>query len=72
MCSCELPKNVDGGGPAGVEDGIMREGGGPAGVVDGMLVLLARRESGVDGGVDDGTRKTIVGGGWEGWCGAQR
>jgi hypothetical protein len=32
-------------------------GGGPAGVVEGALKLrLERRESGVEGGEDDGTR----------------
>ena len=38
------------------------EGGGPAGVVEGLF-LLARRESGVEGGVEEsGTRYTIAGG----------
>lgn len=34
-------------------------GGGPAGVVDGTL-RLERRESGVDGGDEDGTRNMVV------------
>lgn len=46
----ELPKTEVGGGPAGVKDCAVKPvGGGPAGVVDGPSILLARRESGVDG-----------------------
>lgn len=58
----ELPKRLfdAGGGPAGVEEGMKeRWGGGPAGVVDGAL-RLERRESGVEGGVDEGTRNMAV------------
>jgi hypothetical protein len=53
---------VGGGGPAGVEEGIKdMSGGGPAGVVEGALKLrLERRESGVEGGEDDGTRNMAV------------
>lgn len=49
---------MGGGGPAGVEEGIKdMSGGGPAGVVEGALKLrLERRESGVEGGEDEGTR----------------
>lgn len=39
---------------------MLREGGGPAGVVEGALRKDERRESGVDGGVEDGTRNTMV------------
>lgn len=49
-----------GGGPAGVEEGIAnRSGGGPAGVVDGAW-RLERRESGVEGGVEEGTRNMVA------------
>lgn len=54
----ELPKRLfmGGGAPAGVEEGMKeRSGGGPAGVVEGTL-RLERRESGVEGGVEEGTR----------------
>lgn len=53
--NCELKRPV-GGGPAGVDEGMKdRSGGGPAGVVEGMS-RLERRESGVEGGEEDGTR----------------
>jgi hypothetical protein len=58
----ELPNKLfaAGGAPAGVDEGNMDwSGGGPAGVVDGPK-RLERRESGVDGGVDDGTRNMAV------------
>tara|TARA_R110002003_G_scaffold54_28_gene4899 strand:+ start:13692 stop:13847 length:156 start_codon:yes stop_codon:yes gene_type:complete len=49
-----------GGGPAGVDEGPTDwSGGGPAGVVDGPW-RLDRREPGVDGGVDDGTRNMLA------------
>lgn len=37
--SCELPKSVGGGAPAGVKD-LEDEGGGPAGVVEGLSAKL--------------------------------
>jgi hypothetical protein len=45
-----------------VEEGIKREGGGPAGVVEGWALRLERRVSGVEGGVEEGTRNAMVGG----------
>ena len=60
--SWELPKTLDGGGPAGVKERA-EEGGGPAGVVEGWatkpangfpcLLDVRERESGVDGGLED-------------------
>lgn len=60
---CELPKMDEGGGtPAGVKE-LVEDGGGPAGVVEGCGNRLLvprfrppredRRESGVEGGLDD-------------------
>ena len=64
--TCELPNMDEGGGtPAGVKelvDEAGRLGGGPAGVVVGWVpkllppiirALKTRRESGVDGGLED-------------------
>lgn len=68
--NCELPKTVDGGGPAGVKD-VTVSGGGPAGVVDGFSAIPPVRvglslegrdlESGVVGGLDEkGTWKDDI------------
>ena len=54
----ELPRNDDGGGPAGVNDPV-DEGGGPAGVVEGFeapnkpLLPLFDLLSGVAGGLEE-------------------
>lgn len=68
--NCELPKMVEGGGPAGVKDAPV--GGGPAGVVDGFSAISLKtnpsldrfgRESGVVGGLDEnGTWKVDMAG----------
>jgi hypothetical protein len=41
--NCELPNMVDGGGPAGVNDGPV-VGGGPAGVVDGFSAISEKTD----------------------------
>ena len=41
--SCELPKTVEGGGPAGVKD--CADGGGPAGVVEGLAPNMKKELS---------------------------
>ncbi len=54
----ELPRNDEGGGPAGVKEPA-EDGGGPAGVVEGFeapkaktLLPLFDLRSGVDGGLE--------------------
>jgi hypothetical protein len=56
----ELPRNDDGGGPAGVNDPDDDGGGGPAGVVEGFeapnenrLLPLFDFLSGVNGGLEE-------------------
>ncbi len=56
--NCELPKMVDGGGPAGVND-APDWGGGPAGVVEGLSAMsenvdLPRETCDLDSGVAGG------------------
>ena len=55
--SLELPKIVEGGGPAGVKEPT-EDGGGPAGVVEGFETLKGLKESflrlsGVEGGLEE-------------------
>lgn len=59
--NCELPKIVDGGGPAGVKE-CVDDGGGPAGVVEacpsrveksGLFWKSGVCPPGVDGGLED-------------------